>query len=377
MSRYPSLLFAGILLAQAPVLANPVNITQYPLITEVQATDTGWALEIDYSVVLMANRDSEPCPSMGSEPCTLRTLVVSHARSSVPWATYPTQVIADASTLIMRPGSVGTSAGSPEPFAIDPVLDTVRVSIGEGGTSWQVVIRNLLPTQSLATRCYNWCVFATPTYEWMKDNSPTMGLRNDTTNVFGVIEGRVLDSDSVPVAGQYVYWATGAMITPRCFGVRTDSAGFYRIRISTQADLALRLVDSLGNKLSPDSIGGLRIEPDSAQVVNIVLSGLSGATWRKAPRPASEGVRVFAVRGQSADNTVRLGFTSNLAPGGTYRVQVFALGGRIVAEQELTNHGPGTYMLSLPSRHLSRRTAALVCRVAVGGNRYEQTVVVK
>jgi hypothetical protein len=74
---------------------------------------------------------------------------------------------------------------------------------------------------------------------------------------------------------------------------------------------------------------------------------------------------------------VRLGFTSNLAPGGTYRVQVFALGGRIVAEQELTNHGPGTYMLSLPSRHLSRRTAALVCRVAVGGNRYEQTVVVK
>jgi len=260
---------------------------------------------------------------------------------------------------VLRSANVGTSAQTAEPFFINPVLDTVKVSLGEGTTSWQVVVRNLLPTQSLATRRYYACVFPSPTYEWMKDNTPTIGAPNDTTNVYGVIEGHVYTSDSTPVAGQYVYYLPGQYIHTRCFGVRTDSTGFYRIRIAMQNDLVLRLVDSLGNVLSPDMVEGLHIEPDSVQVVDLVITQLATAKSTRARVAASADISVFVMR-KDASTGMEIALASHRPAGGQFHIQLFTLDGAMVTQHALANRGPGTYSVRFP-RHSLPASRYIVC----------------
>lgn len=351
----PHRVFSTICLVVAAAAGNPISPESYPLISEVMVSDTGWRIEVDFDGFYYEVRRSDTTAELSFR-------VASDTLDQ--W--YP--VVYDT---IYRPYGLsygGMSSASYPALSISPDLDTVvfRATGDQTDYSWEAVVRNLGPEQSLSSRETVWCVFATRMIEWMKDNSPSMGFPNDTDDVYGAIEGTVKDINGHPVPGCFVNWRAYPWIHNACWGVPTDSLGRYRIFLCTQEDLVLRVADSLEERISADSVGVLHIEPDSTQTVDIVLTdyeyvatGPSGARARLTE--ALTGVRLVARR----DERLYLTFTSITGGTDPFVISLTRLDGELLGEWQVANQGPGTYGTTWPGGRRSP-AGAMVCVIRCG-----------
>ncbi len=356
--------------------ANPILVTQWPLVTEAQVTDsTTWVLELNYRLMEQLCEDTSVCPRTWTTPRSTDVLSISHYAGLVPWASYTMAVVLDEWEVLIRPSMVGSSAESPEGFFINANLDSVRVTYGTSGPSWVVPIRDLPPTQSLATRVFYSCLVPTQQYEWVKDNSPSIGAPNDGTNISGTVEGHVFSQDTVPVTGLCVHYMAGTAAKLGCTAVAIDDDGFYRIVAATQEELVLRIVDSSGVLRYGDTVSGVFIEPDSVQTRDIVVTGALATAKPTRPSKLASKMRVWANRRASGDVQVTL--ASSAAGGGSFVVTLFTLAGALVSEGRADNLGPGTYGLCLPRNSGTARSSMLIVRVSLGEWVWEQRVDVR
>jgi hypothetical protein len=202
------LVFLLLTMTSSFLQANPVIVFYF---NELKVDYSDWIIELysDFPTVL----DGWQLTSLSDTACLKNGMVL------------------DGNYLLITPDSLLT------PFHLNPAGDEVMLYdnmhiltdvISFGDVPGYSMIEAPLPGQSI-------CLFGnTGNWEYFNylDNSPSLGLKNDSTNGCGNVEGIVTDSsgyplDNVQVVYGYYMDSLGSYV-PKV--TQTNSAGFFRVR---------------------------------------------------------------------------------------------------------------------------------------------------
>jgi len=362
------------------VFANPVSPLQFPALSEILVTDSGWYVEVDTRYLYLDSLGVN-CLYAPLVACTTSRILISHfagfdtCSSCTEWPTCSTTVaVNDSGYAVLSAATTRPSRETGQAFSVDTASDTVAITVPMPYElcTWKVPVSHLAPGQSLSTWAYTACIYPVATYDLTRDNSPTIGRGNDLAGTMGSIEGTVRDRNGVPMAESYVHWKSyPGYYSYRCWAVRTDSVGHYVLTLSTQEDLVLRILDAGGTRISADSVPGLHIIPDSTQHVDITLSDYPPVSGVRVSQTARQpGGLTFVPGAADAQPGLRVVFASGLAGPGGFAVTLVDLRGTVVRSQSIPNVGAGTYTVDFGQRV---GAGTYLCRVACGSASAERT----
>ncbi len=225
-----SLAAVGLVTAVTVLLANPIALTYF---SELWFSSDSWKLELNshYTPSLMTGWS-----------------LVSREDSAV---FKPGILLTSTTYLVITPESLQSQ------LRIDPRGDSLVLLDGRGfmmqqiifGSGGNVMIAAPVHGQSISfngNTCY-------------LDNTPTIGAQNDYVNAQGVISGRVIDSDSLPVSGAHVFGGSGDFPS----GSYTDDAGRFSFTC-----LAARFAITFSKNNFVTQIKTMQVLPESSVVLD-------------------------------------------------------------------------------------------------------------
>ena len=225
-----SLAAVGLVTAVTILFANPIALTYF---NELWFSSDSWKLELNshYTPELMTGWS-----------------LVSREDSAV---FKPGILLTSTTYLVITPESLKSQ------LRIDPSGDSLVMRDGKGfmmqrlifGSGGNVMIAAPVHGQSISfngNACY-------------LDNTPTVGAQNDYVNAQGVISGRVIDSDSLPVSGVHVFGGTGDFPP----GSYTDDAGRFSFTC-----LAARFAFTFSKNSFVTQIKYMQVFPESSVVLD-------------------------------------------------------------------------------------------------------------
>jgi len=164
--------------------------------------------------------------------------------------------------------TVITSDSLQSELNIDPLGDALTLSDGNSYVDWLSFGNSSgtisSPKEGQSIRLYG--------QEFVLDNTPTMGFENDTSNIFGYIEGYINDSlsNAIPEVMITYDWNFTYEFPERTW---SDSSGYFKIKKCSKRLILLFEKDGY-NK--PDTL--VQVWPDSTVAINIEMSIVVGIT---------------------------------------------------------------------------------------------------
>lgn len=231
-----SLAVIGLIAAMTVLLANPLVPTFF---SELWFSSDSWKLEIN-----------GPNTFSNLTGCSL----VSRKDSAV---FKPGIRLSSATFVVIAPESLQSQ------LRIDPTGDSLVLLDGRGfmmqrlifGSGGNIMIAAPVHGQSISfngNTCY-------------LDNTPTIGAQNDYVNAQGVISGRVIDSDSLPVSGVRVFAGAGDF-PPTSY---TDGTGRYSFTC-----LAARFAITFTKDNFVTQIKTMQVLPESSVVLDAKMQAV-------------------------------------------------------------------------------------------------------